>query len=148
MDNAVNQVVKEMLQRYDFKGSKCSLTFDRVEKKIKILADDSMKLKSIHEMLAARMVKRGISSKAVTFGKEEQALGGAIRQEATLQLGLAPEKAREVVRLIKETKLKVQAAIQGEQVRVSSKSKDDLQAVMQMLRNSSIDVPLQFENYR
>lgn len=148
IDNAVNQALKEISNRYDFKGSQSRIEFDRQQKKITVLADDEMKLKALHEMLTLRCAKRGISVKSLKFGVEEKALGGSIRQEVEVIQGIPQEKAKEIVRLIKDTKLKVQVAIQGDSVRVSAKQKDDLQAVMHQLKESKIDLDLQFVNYR
>jgi len=148
VDNAVNQVVKEMLQRYDFKGSKCEVKLAKEDGKITILASDRMKLKSLQEMLSTRFVKRGISAKALQFGSEEDATGGSVRQVVTVQQGIPQEKAKNLVKLIKDTKIKVQASIQGESVRVSGKNRDDLQSIIQLVQKSPIDIPLQFTNYR
>lgn len=148
IDNAVNQALKELATRFDFKGSKSSIEFLKTEKKIRLVADDELKLRNLQDILKTRMAARKISMKALKFETAEKAFEGTLRQEVTLIQGIAGDKAKEIVRIIKETKLKVQASIQGEQVRVSGKSKDDLQAVMMALRNSPMDIPLQFTNYR
>ncbi|HNV86563.1 MAG TPA: YajQ family cyclic di-GMP-binding protein [Candidatus Omnitrophota bacterium] len=148
VDNAVNQVQKEMALRYDFKGTANSVDFNRTEKKITLVASDEMKLKALHDMLTLRFAKRGISPKALKFGDEEKAFGGSLRQGIEVRQGISQEHAREIVRLIKETKLKVQARIQGEEIRISGKQRDDLQAAINCLKNSKIDIPLQFVNYR
>ena len=148
IDNAVNQAIKELGNRFDFKGSKSSIEFLKADKKIQLIADDEMKLRNLQDILKTRMAARKIPAKALTFETAEKAFEGTLRQDVTLTQGIPPEKAREVVRIIKEAKLKVQAAIQGEEVRVTSKSKDELQAVMGALRNSSLDIPLQFTNFR
>jgi uncharacterized protein YajQ (UPF0234 family) len=150
IDNAVNQAIKELSTRFDFKGSKSTIEFQKAEKEKKILliADDDMKLRNLQDILKARMAARKIPIKSLKFETPEKAFEGTLRQEINLVQGIPGDKAKEIVRLIKETKLKVQASIQGDQVRVSGKSKDDLQAVMLALRNNSLDIPLQFTNYR
>lgn len=148
IDNAVNQAIKELSNRFDFKGSKSSIEFLKTDKKIQIIADDEMKLRNIQDILKTRMAARKISIKGLTFETPEKAFEGTLRQEVNLAQGLTPEKAKEIVRLIKDSKLKVQASIQAEQVRVSSKSKDELQQVILLLRNAALDIPLQFTNYR
>ena len=148
VDNAVNQALKEIGTRYDFKGSKSKIEFDRANKKIVLLADDDMKLRALKDILATRCAKRNISVKALKYGAEEKALGGAIRQEVEVIQGIPADKAKEIVRIIKDGKFKVQAAIQNEQIRVSGKNKDDLQAVIHILRETKVDIALQFVNYR
>ncbi len=148
VDNAVNQALKEIATRYDFKGSQSKIEFDRANKKITLLADDDMKLRALKEILSMRCAKRNISVKSLKFGTEEKALGGAIRQEIEVIQGIPSDKAKEIVRIVKDTKLKVQAAIQNEQIRVSGKNKDDLQAVIHALKESKPDIALQFVNFR
>ena len=148
IDNAVNQAVKELSTRCDFKGSKSSIEFLKAEKKLKIIADDDLKLKNLQDILKTRMVARKIPLKSLQFGDPEKAFEGTLRQEVTLVSGIPADKAREIVKRIKETKCKVQAAIQGDEIRVSSKSRDELQAVIQSLRANPPDIPLQFVNYR
>lgn len=148
VDNAVNQALKEIATRYDFKGSQSKIEFDRTNKKITLLADDDMKLRALKDILSMRCAKRNISVKSLKFGTEEKALGGSIRQEIELIQGIPADKAKQIVGIIKDAKLKVQAAIQKEQVRVSGKDKDDLQAAMHVLRESKLDLSLQFVNYR
>lgn len=148
IDNAVNQAIKELSNRFDFKGSKSSLEFLKSEKKIKIIADDEMKLRNLHDILKGRMAARKIPVKALQFETPEKAFEGTLRQEVNLVQGIPADKAKEIVRLIKDSQLKVQAAIQQDQVRVTGKSKDDLQAVIMTLRSASLDIPLQFTNYR
>lgn len=146
VDNAVQQVMKEIRTRYDFKGSKSDVRREAHE--IQLLADDEYKRKSIVEMLSQRLAARKVSLKGLTFSKPEEAAGGALRQTITLQQGIPTEQAREIVKIIKGTGRKVQAAIQGDLVRVRGKSRDDLQAIMQVLRGSSLSIDMQFENYR
>ena len=148
IDNAVNQAIKELSNRFDFKGSKSSLEFLKSEKKIKIIADDEMKLRNLHDILKSRMAARKIPMKALQFETAEKAFEGTLRQEVNLVQGIASDKAKEIVRLIKDSKLKVQASIQDDQVRVTGKSKDDLQSVILVLRAAPLDIPLQFTNYR
>jgi uncharacterized protein YajQ (UPF0234 family) len=148
VDNAVNQAVKEMQMRYDFRGTKSSFTFEKPEKKIILFADDEMKLKAMQDMLATKAAKRNISPKAFKYKDAESAIGGAFRQEVELVVEIPQETSKEIVKWIKETKVKVQASIQGEKVRVSGKKKDDLQFIQQMLRNKPIEIPIQFTNYR
>lgn len=148
IDNAVNQAIKEISTRFDFKGTKSSLEFLKAEKKIKIIADDELKLRNIHDILKTRMATRHVSIKALKFGEKEKAFEGTLRQEVELVQGIPMDKAKEIVRIIKDSQLKVQASIQKDQVRVTGKSKDDLQAVIQLLRQTSLDIPLQFTNYR
>ncbi len=149
IDNAVNQTLKEIKTRFDFKGSRSEITFNREDKKMLILADDDMKLDNIIEILKNKLVKRGVSVKAVSYGSPEKAMDGLIRQSADIIQGLSQEHAKEIVKHIKELKLKVQPSIQSDQIRVSSRSRDDLQAVIQALKvNPPVDIPLQFANYR
>lgn len=148
VDNAVNQALKELATRFDFKGSKSSIEFSKTDKKIILVADDDLKLKNLQDILKTRMAARKIAIKALQFETAEKAFEGTLRQVITLVQGIPSEKAKDLVRQIKESKLKVQAAIQGEQIRVSAKSKDDLQGVIGYLRANPPDIPLQFTNYR
>jgi uncharacterized protein YajQ (UPF0234 family) len=120
----------------------------RENHEILLLADDDFKLKSVVEMLSQRLAARKVSLKGINFSKPEEAAGGAFRQKATLQQGIPAEQAKEIVRIIKGTGRKVQASIQGDQVRVRGKNRDDLQAIIQVLRGSSLSIDMQFENYR
>lgn len=148
VDNAINQTIKEIKTRFDFKGSKSDLIFNREEKKISFLADDDMKLKNIVAILEGKFAKRGISIKVLKYGIQEKALGGMIRQNAEIIQGIPQEKAKDIVRRIKDLKLKVQPSIQGDEIRVSGRTKDDLQIVIQFLKGANLDLPLQFTNYR
>jgi uncharacterized protein YajQ (UPF0234 family) len=148
VDNAVNQAIKEISTRFDFKGTKSSIEFLKAEKKILLIGDDEMKLRNLQDILRTRMASRKVPIKALQFQEAEQAFEGTLRQEVTLVQGIPQDKAKEIVKVIKESKLKVQPAIQGDAVRISSKSKDELQAIMSQLRSLSIDIPLQFTNYR
>jgi uncharacterized protein YajQ (UPF0234 family) len=144
--NAIAQAMKEITTRFDLKGSGSEITLG--ENELVLSSSDEYKLKAVRDVLEGRLVKRNVPLKALDWGKVEQALSGTARQRVALQQGIPTEKAREIVKLIKQTKLKVQAAIQGEQLRVSGKAKDDLQAVMNMLRSSDLGIDMQFTNYR
>lgn len=146
VDNAVNQTRKEIDQRFDFRNSKSTLTLEGDV--ITIIADDDYKLKSVIDILQTKAVKRQISLKNLDYGKVESASLGTVRQAVTVKKGISKEKAKEVVAAIKDTKLKVQAQIMENQVRVSAKSKDDLQAVINKLKAIDLQIDLQFVNYR
>lgn len=149
VDNAVNQAVKEITQRYDFKGIKVGIELKRAENLIALTGPDEFKIKAMWEVLQTKLVRRSVPLKNLKPGKIEPAGGGTARQEIALQQGIPTETAREIVKTIKEQKLKkVQAAIQGEQVRVSSPSRDELQGVMQLLRGKEFGMELKFGNYR
>jgi uncharacterized protein YajQ (UPF0234 family) len=148
VDNAVNQAIKEIYQRYDLKGTKSGISLDKKEKKINLESKDDFHLKTILDILQNKMIKRGISLKALSAGIIEQTPSGAAKQEITLQQGIDKDNARLIVKIIKDSKLKVQAAIQDEQVRVSGKSKDDLQEVMGILKEKDLSFAIQFRNYR
>ena len=144
--NALDQARREIETRYDLKGSKNELTLDKTD--ITVAAADDMKLKAVVDILQSRLHKRGVPLKALTYGTVEPASGGVLRQKISLQQGIPIEKAKEIVRLIKDAKLKVQAAIQADQVRVSGKNRDDLQKVIALLRDKDLGIALQFTNYR
>lgn len=149
VDNAVNAVLKEIQNRYDFRGSKTELELNKKDKTIRVVTEDEMKLRAIKEMLASRFIARKLDPKVLDFSKEEEAALGMQRVLVKLKEGLTGDDARRVTRLVKESKLKVQASIQGDQVRLQGNKIDDLQAVMQMLRqDSDISVPLQFTNMK
>jgi cyclic-di-GMP-binding protein len=149
VDNALNQARKEVAQRYDFKGSKASIDFDPKESKIVLVADDDFKLNALWEILLTRLVRRNVPGKNLMRGTIEAAANGTVRQEVTLQQGIDSDKARDIVKFLKDAKLKkVQASIQGDQLRVTSPSKDELQEVMRLLREQDFGVALQFGNYR
>jgi uncharacterized protein YajQ (UPF0234 family) len=147
--NAVDQTTKEITQRYDFKGLKVSVELDQKEKKIKLSAPDEFKLDAVWEVLQGKMVRRKVPLKNLDRGKAEPAAGAAMRQEVALKDGLTADQAREIARAIKDAKLKkVQAAIQGDTVRISSPDKDALQGVIAMLKQQDFGVELTFGNYR
>lgn len=146
--NAVEQALKEVGQRFDFKGSKSEIHLDESAKELLAGSDDEYKLKSLLDILQSKLVKRGISLKALTYGKIEPGLGGTVKQKIKLQQGIPSEKAKEIVKAIKDLKLKVQSQIQGDQVRVTGKDKDDLQSVIKCLREKDFGIDMQFANYR
>jgi len=148
VDNAVNQAKKEMAQRYDFKGSKSSIDFNRAEKKITLVADDDFKLRSVTDILAGKFVKRGVSTKLLVFKEPEKVFGGNIQQIVEVASGIPKERAKELVKIIKDLGLKVQPQIEGEKVRVFSPKKDELQAVIAHIRKIDFPVALSFCNYR
>jgi len=148
VSNAVNQAMKEIGQRFDFKGSKSNIELDKGKGIITVLSDDEPKLRSVIDILQSKLVKRGISLKALSYGKIEQAAGSTVRQTITLQQGIPQEKAKEIVKMVKDTKLKVIAEIQKDQVRVRAKKIDDLQTIMAMLKEKELGIHLQFSNYR
>ncbi len=146
--NAVDQALKEIGQRFDFKGSKSEIKLEESANEIIISSDDEYKLTSLNDILQTKLIKRGISPKALTYGKVEHGLGGTAKQKISLQQGIPSDKAKEIVKAIKETKLKVQSQIPGDQVRVTGKNIDDLQTVMKLLRNKDFGIDMQFTNYR
>ena len=146
--NAVAQAVKEIAQRFDFKGSKSSIELDKGKGIITLLSDDEQKLKSVIDILQTKLVKRGVALKALDYGKIEKAAGGTVRQTVTLQQGIPQEKAKEIVKLIKDMKLKVTSEIQKDQVRVRAKKIDDLQAIMGRIKEKDFGIHIQFTNYR
>ncbi len=146
--NSVQQATKEMSQRFDFKGSKSSIELNRDKGEITIVSDDEHKLKSVIDILQSKLAKRGVSLKSLQYGKIEPASGGTARQIITLQQGISQEKAKEIVKLLKDTKLKVQAEIQKDQLRVRAKKIDDLQAVIKILREKDLGIHMEFVNYR
>jgi uncharacterized protein YajQ (UPF0234 family) len=149
VDNAVNQARKEVAQRYDFKGSRAAIELNRTENTIVLTADDEFKMNALWEILQGRMVRRGVPTKNLTPGEIERAANDTVKRTITLQQGIPIEAAREIVKFLKDHKLKkVQAAIQADQVRVSSASKDDLQEAIRLLREHDFGVSLQFGNYR
>ena len=144
--NAVHQTSKEIQTRFDFKGSDTEVKL--VEEALELVSKDEFKLKSAYEVLKTKLVKRKVPLKALSPGKIEDALGASFRQRIEIQNGIPVEKAREIVKAIKATKRKVQASIQGDQVRVSGKKKDDLQEIMRMLKEADFEIDMQFTNYR
>jgi hypothetical protein len=149
VDNAVNQARKEVAQRYDFKGSRAAIDLNKEENTLTLTADDEFKMNALWEILQGRLVRRAVPTKNFTPGDIERAANDTVRRVIALQQGIPTEAAKEIVKFLKEHKLKrVQAAIQADQVRVSSASKDDLQEAMRLLREHDFGVALQFGNYR
>jgi len=146
IENALNSVRREIEQRYDFKGSKCTIT--REEEQIVLLADDHYKLEQIHAMLKVHMTRRKVDAKSLDFGKIEPASGGTLRQTVTIKQGIEGEIAKQITKEIKNSKLKVQASIRGDEIRVEGKKRDDLQEVMSLVRALNLSVPVQFMNFR
>jgi hypothetical protein len=144
--NALDQATKELAQRFDFKGSKSSITLEGSD--LIVASDDEFKLKSVLDILQSKLVKRGVSLKALSYGALEEALGGTVRQKIALQQGISSEKAKEIAKAIRDAKFKAQTQIQGDQVRVLSKNKDELQTVIVFLKGHDFGLPLQFTNYR
>lgn len=149
VDNAVNQARKEVAQRYDFKGSRAAIELNKAENTIVLTADDDFKMNALWEILQTRMVRRGVPTKNLTPGEIERAANDTVRRTVALQQGIPTEAAKEIVKFLKEKKLKrVQAAIMADQVRVTSPSKDELQDAMRLLREHDFGCALQFGNYR
>jgi len=148
VDNAVNQTRKEITQRYDFKGIHTIIELDQKEKKLVITTGDEFHLKNIIDVLQLKLIKRSVPLKALKYGNIESAASGAARQTITLQVGIAKDDAKKITKLVKDSKLKVQLQIMDDQVRVNGKNKDDLQAVISLLRGQDFPFALQFVNYR
>lgn len=146
VDNALQGVIKEMQVRYDFKGSKCEVS--KTDEAILILADDELKRRQVEELLITHLTRKNVDTKALEFDKPEQAGGNMIRQTVTIKQGVQREFAQQIIKAIKSSKLKTQASIQGDEVRVTGKKRDDLQETMSMIKTLDIDLPLQFENFR
>ncbi len=149
VDNALNQARKEVAQRYDFKGAKASIDFDAKESKLVLAAEDEFKVNALWEIVSTRLVRRNVPVKNLNRGAAVPAANSTVRQEITLQQGIPSDTAKDIVKYLKDAKLKkVQASIQGDQLRITSGSKDDLQEVMRLLREQDFGVALQFGNYR
>jgi len=148
VQNAVHQATKEMRQRFDFKGSKSEIELNQKERELSLLSEDEYKLKNVVDILQGRLVKRGVALKALVYGKVEEASGAMVRQKIKIQSGIEKERCKEIVKFIKSLKLKVQSNIQDEQVRVSGAKKDDLQEVIEQLKNKDYDFHMEFVNYR
>jgi uncharacterized protein YajQ (UPF0234 family) len=147
VDNAIHQAMKEVHTRFDFKGSKSSIQLEGKEKLV-LTSEDEFKLRSLNDILQQRLVKRGVPLKGLKYGKPLPAAGSTVRQEVDLQQGIAIEKARAIVKIVKESKLRVQASINGDYVRVSGKDRDTLQDVIKLLKSKDFDFDMQFTNYR
>lgn len=146
IDNSLNQAMKEIRNRFDFKGSKSKIEY--VDGKIVLHSDNDFKLRSVVEIMEEKMIKRGINLKSMRYGKIEKAAGDTVRQDVEVVQGVDQDLARSIVKLVKEAKLKVQANIQGDQVRVSGKSRDDLQLAIKLIKDKDWPIPLQFINMR
>jgi len=148
VSNAIQQATKELSQRFDFKGSKSEIELNKDKAEITLVSDDEYKLNSLIEILKNKFVKRNVSLKSLSFGTIEKAAGDTVRQLVTLQQGVSTERAKDIVKLIKETKMKVQAEIQKDQVRIRAKKIDDLQAIITLLKGKEFDFHIEFINYR
>ncbi|MHB8481985.1 MAG: YajQ family cyclic di-GMP-binding protein [Nitrospiria bacterium] len=146
LKNAVDQAMKEIRQRFDFKDSISEITLEKEE--ITVTSDDTYRLKSVIDIFQSKLIKRNISLKAMVYGKVEEALGKTVRQKITIQQGIPSEAAKEIIKEIKSSKLKVQSQIQGDQVRVSGKSRDDLQSIIALLKKKDFGIDMQFSNFR
>jgi len=144
--NAINQTIKEVRQRFDFKGSHANVALEANE--LVLTAEDDTKLRNMNDILQQKLVRRGVPLKAFSYGTVEPALGGTVRQKAQIQQGIPQDKAKEVVKFIKDSKAKVQASIQGDVVRISGKDRDTLQAVIASLKSKDFGIDMQFSNYR
>ncbi|SHK64410.1 YajQ family cyclic di-GMP-binding protein [Desulforamulus aeronauticus] len=145
--NAVHQAEKEIEGRFDFKGSKSKIVFDG-KPEITLHSDDDFKLKNVIDILEGKLVKRGVNLKALRYGKIESAAGDTVRQVVTLVQGIEQDIAKKIVKAIKDSKVKVQASVQGDQVRVSGKNRDDLQSAMAVVKGMDLNIPIEFTNYR
>ena len=148
IDNAVNMVIRDIANRYDFRGSKTSVTLDKGDKSITILADNTMQLAAVVDMLKSRAIARSVSLKVFEFHEEEAAAGTSLRQKVSLKEGIDRDRAKKINKMIKDKKLKVQPQIQGDQLRVTAKKIDDLQSVISMLKGENLDIELQFINMK
>jgi uncharacterized protein YajQ (UPF0234 family) len=144
--NAIHQTIKEVRQRFDFKGSSANVVLEQTE--LVLTAEDETKLRNMNDILQQKLVRRGVPLKALSYGNVEPAAGGTVRQHVQIQQGIPQEKAKEIVRFIKDSKAKVQAAIQGDVVRISGKDRDTLQEVIAKLKAKDFDIHMQFTNYR
>lgn len=144
--NSVDQAVRELRTRFDFKGSRSDIIFDGEE--ITLVGDDDFKLRNVVDILESKLVKRGINIKALRYGKVEPAAKDTVRQKLNLVQGVDKEQSKIITKLVKDSKLKVQVSIQGDQVRVSGKNRDDLQEIIKIIKDYEFDIPLQFVNYR
>ncbi|HVZ95039.1 MAG TPA: YajQ family cyclic di-GMP-binding protein [Phycisphaerales bacterium] len=148
LNNALNNTRKAIAARFDFRGVTAELTLDEKEKKLKIVTDDGTKMNGIREMFESAAHKRGLALKSFVWGEPEPALAGKLKREVKIQDGIEQEKAKGIVKIVKDSKMKVQASIQGDELRVNGKQIDDLQAVMRLLDGAGLDVPLQYVNLK
>lgn len=145
--NAVNQALREIESRFDFKGSKSKIIFQG-KPEITLISDDDFKLRNVIDILEGKLVKRGINLKALRYGKVESAAGDTVRQEITLVQGIEQDIAKKIVKAMKDSKIKVQASVQGDQVRVAGKNRDDLQSAIALVKGMDLSIPVEFTNYR
>jgi uncharacterized protein YajQ (UPF0234 family) len=148
INNALQQAQKELAQRFDFKGSKSEMSLNEKDSELVLVSDDESKLRGVKDILESKLVKRGVALKAIEYLKLEDASLGTVRQKAKIIQGIESDKAKAIVKSIKDAKIKVQASIQGDQVRVTGKTKDDLQRAIAVVKQGDFGVPLQFTNYR
>jgi cyclic-di-GMP-binding protein len=149
VDNAVNQALKEIAQRYDFKGTHCTIDFDRAKAEIRLAADDEFRMEALTDVLQSRMIKRGVPVKNLDLGELESATGQSVRRTVRLTQGIPTEAAKKIVKAVKEGGFKkTQASIQGDEIRVTSPSRDELQSVIATLRAQDFGIELKFGNYR
>lgn len=150
LDNAINQATKELLQRFDFKGVKTEIKLDKKEKSVTLWCSEEGKLEALNDVFQNKLIKRGISLLSLDYKEIESAFGGSVRQVIQIQAGISKEKAKEIIAVIKDSKIKVQAQIQDEQVRVTGKNRDDLQSTIALLKENQekVKVPMQFGNFR
>lgn len=144
--NAINQTIKEVRQRFDFKGSNANVQLEKEE--LVLTAEDDTKLRNMNDIFQQKLVRRSVPLKALSYGKVEPAAGGTVRQQIAIQQGIPQDKAKEIVKFIKDAKLKVQASIQGDTVRISGRDRDILQEVIQALKSHDFEIDMQFTNYR
>ena len=148
LDNAINVAIKEITNRYDFNGSKTTLELDKKTLTLELVTENEMRVKAVQDVILSRMVKQGLDPSALDYGKEHYASGNMIRKDIKVKEGVDKETAKKIVKAIKETGIKVQASIMDEQVRVTGKKLDDLQAIMAIVKQLTLDLPLQFINFR
>lgn len=148
LDNAINVAIKEITNRYDFHGSKTTLELDKKELSLEIVTENEMRMKAVQDVIIGRMVKQGLEPSALDYGKEHYASGNMIRKDIKIKAGIDKETAKKIVKAIKETGIKAQASIMDDQIRVTGKKLDDLQAVIAMVRKLPVELPLQFINFR
>ncbi len=148
VQNAIQQALKEVHTRFDLKNTKTRIELNEKERQILLASDDEFKLRAVNDILQQKLVRRSVPLKGLTYGKIEPAAGSSVQQNISLQQGIPIEKAREIVKTIKNTKWKVQASIQGDVVRVTSRDRDTLQQVIKLLRDTDFGIDMQFTNYR
>ena len=148
IDNAINQAIKELATRFDFKGSKATIEWNEKDSKIELKAEDGSRLKSLHDIVTGKLAKRQVDVRSLKFGDVEKISGNKVKQAVTVRTGVETELAKKIVRFVKDSKLKVQASIQGDTVRVSGAKRDELQSAIALVKKSVTDFPLQYQNFR